>query len=65
MFIGETNPMIRYQMQFSGGEVSDDVELERLPREQLDRVLESMSAQTGLEFAIEQREVTVWRLVTD
>jgi hypothetical protein len=52
----------RQMVSWSGSRVTEEENLERTPRDQLDMVIQSIAKQTGLELAIESREIERWTL---
>ena len=57
-----TEPAPPRYVSWSGGRVTEDENLQRIPREQLDQLLKSIAKQTGLELKVDRREVDRWRL---
>ena len=49
-------------VNWSGSRVTEEENLDRIPREQLDKVIQSVAKQTGLELAVESRQVERWKL---
>jgi hypothetical protein len=50
-------------VSWSGGRVTEEENLARIPRDQLDKVLATIAKQTGLELKVEQREIERWKLL--
>jgi hypothetical protein len=62
--IDETKEMQPFHfVSWSGSRVTEEENLARIPREQLDKVIGSIAKQTGLELTVEPREVERWKLV--
>jgi hypothetical protein len=50
-------------VSWSGNRVTEDDDLERIDRAALDRVINAIAKETGLELTVEPREVERWKLV--
>jgi len=62
--IDETKEVRRFHfVSWSGSRVTEEENLDRISREQLDKVIQSIAKQTGLELKVEPREIERWKLV--
>jgi hypothetical protein len=52
----------RQIVSWSGSRVTEEENLDRIPREQLETVIRSIAKQTGLELCVESREIERWTL---